>query len=104
VAAAEVLLRHGGFGGGPANPSLGPWTTRVDLASYDALLGKTYSEIGTEPEHAQVPGPAQLLALPGPFNSAFQMVESAIAGRDGPGRAKRSSTASTRRFTGLSVS
>ena len=72
-------------------------TTRVDLARLRSaarqdLLGDRHRSA----QHAQVPGQAQLLALPGPSAGAFQLVESTIAGameRD----ERRSSTASTRR-------
>jgi LmbE family N-acetylglucosaminyl deacetylase len=72
-----------GFGGGGAANQAQPpaRTTRIDLAAYDPLLGKTYSEIGTEARSMhKCQGQAQLLALPGPSAGAFQLVESAIAG------------------------
>src|SRR5437867_922444 len=55
---------------------------RVNLAVYDALLGKTYSEIGTEARSMhKCQGMAQLLALPGPSVATYQLVESAIPGQ-----------------------
>jgi LmbE family N-acetylglucosaminyl deacetylase len=57
-------------------------TCRINLASYDALLGKTYSEIGTEARSMhKCQGMAQLLALPGPSVATYQLVESAIPGQ-----------------------
>ena len=67
----------------------------VDLAAYDPLLGKTYAEIGTEARSMhKCQGMAQLLSLPGPSASTYQLVESSIPGqmqRD----ERRCSTAST---------
>ena len=54
----------------------------INLAVYDPLLGKTYSEIGTEARSMhKCQGMAQLLALPGPSPDSFQLVESTIAGQ-----------------------
>lgn len=70
----------GGPGGG--NPPAGMRTCRVNLAQYDSLLGKTFSEIGTEARSMhKCQGQAQLLALPGPSASTFQLAESAIPGQ-----------------------
>src|SRR5581483_3518664 len=53
-----------GFGGASADA---PKTLRVDLAEYDPLLGRTFSEVGTEARSMhKCQGQAQLLALPGP--------------------------------------
>jgi LmbE family N-acetylglucosaminyl deacetylase len=69
--------RFGGVGEAPAARLL-----NLDLAAYDSLLGKTYSEIGTEARSMhKCQGMAQLLALPGPSNSSFELVESTIAGQ-----------------------
>src|SRR5437867_3948255 len=55
---------------------------RVNLAVYDPLLGKTYSEIGTEARSMhKCQGMAQLLALPGPSVANYQLVESVIPGQ-----------------------
>jgi LmbE family N-acetylglucosaminyl deacetylase len=72
-------------GRGPAPPAV-PLATgrslRLDLASYDPLLGKTYSEIGTEARSMhKCQGMAQLLALPGPSATTYQLVESTIPGQ-----------------------
>ena len=47
-----------------------------------ALLGKTYTEIGTEARSMhKCQGMAQLLSLPGPMSSTYYLAESAIAGQ-----------------------
>jgi LmbE family N-acetylglucosaminyl deacetylase len=69
-----------GFGG----PAPAGRACRVELGVYDALLGKTYAEIGTEARSMhKCQGQAQLLALPGPSASTFQLAESTIAGQLG---------------------
>jgi LmbE family N-acetylglucosaminyl deacetylase len=56
-------------------------TARINLASYDQLLGKTYFEIGTEARSMhKCQGMAQLLALPGPAATAYGLAESSIPG------------------------
>jgi len=67
-----------GGGGQAANAAR---TCRVDLSLYDSLLGRTYSEIGSEARSMhKCQGMAQLLALPGPSNTALQLAETTIAG------------------------
>jgi LmbE family N-acetylglucosaminyl deacetylase len=62
--------------GGGQSPQPAIKTTRCDLAGYDALLGKTYSEIGTEARSMhKCQGVAQLLALPGPSVQNYQLAE-----------------------------
>src|SRR5262249_54890678 len=57
-------------------------TVRINLAAYDHLLGKTYSEIGTEARSMhKCQGMAQLLALPAPAASSYRLVESTIPGQ-----------------------
>ena len=69
------------FGGGANQQPATGRTTRCDLALFDSLLGKTYSEIGTEARSMhKCQGQAQLLALPGPANSVYQLAESTIPG------------------------
>ena len=75
-----------GRGGGPgASPASEPPTTRpvsTNLAIYDSLLGKTYSEIGSEARSMhKCQGTAQLLSLPGPSSADYQLVESSIPGQ-----------------------
>src|SRR4051812_27327235 len=54
----------------------------INLAGYDRLLGRTYAEIGTEARSMhKCQGMAQLLALPGPSSTSYQLVESSIAGQ-----------------------
>ena len=58
-----------GFGG---EQEQGGNTTRINLAVYDRLLGKTYFEIGTEARSMhKCQGMAQLLALPGPVSTSY---------------------------------
>jgi LmbE family N-acetylglucosaminyl deacetylase len=55
--------------------------TRINLSTYDALLGKTYGEIGTEARSMhKCQGMAQLLSLPGPFTTSYQLAESTLGG------------------------
>ena len=70
--------------GGPADPNAErpAHTVSIDLSLYDPLLGKTYTEIGTEARSMhKCQGMAQLLSLPGPISSAYYLAESAIAGQ-----------------------
>ena len=49
---------------------------RVSSSVYDGLLGRTYSEIGTEARSMhKCQGMAQLLALPGPVTRNYRLVE-----------------------------
>src|SRR5438045_2497734 len=62
-----------------ASPAPAVRTLRLNLAGYDGLLGKTYSEIGTEARSMhKCQGMAQLLALPGPSATQYQLVESTL--------------------------
>jgi len=57
-------------------------TTRINLAVYDPLLGKTYSEIGTEARSMhKCQGMAQLLALPGPAATAYRLADTTLPGQ-----------------------
>jgi LmbE family N-acetylglucosaminyl deacetylase len=68
--------------GGPSEQTQSARLLATNLAVYDPLLGKTYSEIGTEARSMhKCQGMAQLLALPGPSPDSFQLVESTIAGQ-----------------------
>jgi LmbE family N-acetylglucosaminyl deacetylase len=70
-----------GFGGGGAPPAQTSAATSVNLATYDPLLGRTYADIGAEARSMhKCQGMAQLLALPGPSTSTFQLVESTLPG------------------------
>jgi LmbE family N-acetylglucosaminyl deacetylase len=65
-----------GFPGEPQTP--GP-VTRVNTSVYDPLLGKTYSEIGTEARSMhKCQGMAQLLALPGQQAATYRLAESTL--------------------------
>ena len=53
--------------------------TRVNTGLYDQILGKTYSEIGTEARSMhKCQGMAQLLALPGPSGASYRLLESTL--------------------------
>jgi LmbE family N-acetylglucosaminyl deacetylase len=55
---------------------------RINVAAYDALLGKSYMEIGTEARSMhKCQGMAQLLALPGPATTVYKLAETAIPGQ-----------------------
>src|ERR671937_1802359 len=69
-----------GFGFAPEPETTGR-TTRINLAVYDPLLGKTYAEIGTEARSMhKCQGMAQLLALPGPATTSYRLAETTIRG------------------------
>jgi len=72
-----------GFGGPPdPNAERPARTLSVDLSGYDALLGKTYAEIGTEARSMhKCQGMAQLLSLPAPLATTYYLAESAVAGQ-----------------------
>src|SRR6267143_1611829 len=84
----KKLYHSGGFGfpGEPVTPGK---LTRVNSAVYDALLGKTYSEIGSEARSMhKCQGMGQLLALPAQSaQSSYQLVETTL-----PGMAQRDET------------
>ena len=71
-------------GFGPPNPNddQSAKVCRINSSVYDALLGHTYSEIGTEARSMhKCQGMAQLLALPGPNVRSYRLVESTISGQ-----------------------
>jgi len=77
----KFYIPTGGFGGrgAPADPS--SRAPSMNLATYDPLLGRTYAEIGVEARSMhKCQGMAQLLALPGPATSTFQLVASTLPG------------------------
>src|SRR2546422_1530734 len=77
----KKLYHSGGFGF-PGEPPTPGKVTRVTSGIYDSLLGKTYAEIGTEARSMhKCQGMAQLLALPGPSVTTYQLVESTIPGQ-----------------------
>lgn len=66
---------------GAGNPQPAVKVTRTNLSLYDSLLGKTYSEIGTEARSMhKCQGQAQLLSLPGIAATNYQLAESTIPG------------------------
>jgi len=73
-----------GFPGSGPPPGAAGNLLSLDLSVYDPLLGKTYDEIGTEARSMhKCQGMAQLLALPAPAVSTFQLVESTMPGQTG---------------------
>lgn len=69
---------------GAAPPEAGATFASVDLATYDPLLGKTYTEIGTEARSMhKCQGMAQLLALPGSSNGSYRLIETILPGEMG---------------------
>src|SRR4051794_11989765 len=71
------------FGGPPDPDAERPaQTLSLDLSGYDALLGKTYAEIGTEARSMhKCQGMAQLLSLPAPLATTYYLAESTVAGQ-----------------------
>ena len=71
-----------GFGGPTEAASLPPGKQlTINLTGYDRLLGKTYAEVGTEARSMhKCQGMAQLLSLPGPVGTTYQLVESMLTG------------------------
>jgi len=71
---------RGGFGGPTErSASTSGNLLSVNMAVYDPLLGQTYAEIGTEARSMhKSQGMAQLLSLPGPAPSTFELVESTL--------------------------
>lgn len=54
----------------------------VNLAVFDRLLGKTYAEVGAEARSMHMcQGTEQLLALPGPSTSSYELAENTITGQ-----------------------
>jgi len=78
----KKLYHSAGFGF-PGEPQPSGRVTRVNAGVYDALLGKTYNEIGTEARSMhKCQGMGQLLSLPAPaFNATYQLVETTIPGQ-----------------------
>src|ERR1043166_4192588 len=72
-----------GFGPPNANaPAEDGKLCRINSSVYDELLGRTYSEIGTEARSMhKCQGMAQVLALPGPVTRTYRLVESTIPGQ-----------------------
>ncbi len=83
-----------GFGrsgrGGPSGGSEGAVRmTTVDTGQYDALLGRTYAEIGSHARSMhKCQGMSPLVSLPGPASASYLLAETTIAGQaGGPERA-----------------
>jgi hypothetical protein len=75
----KKFYQSAGFGFPGELQTPGP-VTRINTAVYDPLLGKTYSEIGSEARSMhKCQGMGQLLALPGASVAAYRLVESNVA-------------------------
>jgi LmbE family N-acetylglucosaminyl deacetylase len=76
---AKKLYQTAGFGF-PGEPPPSGKVTRINASVYDALLGKTYHEIGTEARSMhKCQGMGQLLALPTPaLPVSYQLVETTL--------------------------
>ena len=76
------LYQSGAFGF-PGEPAMVGRTMRVNSSIYDPLLGKTYSEIGTEARSMhKCQGMGQLLSLPASsVLSTYQLVETTLPGQ-----------------------
>src|SRR5262245_5340729 len=71
---------RGSFPGPPERPPSGKVLT-LNEAAYDPLLGRTYADIGAEARSMhKCQGTGQLLSLPGPAASTFELVESTLPG------------------------
>ena len=77
-----------GFFRGEPEPPKGTKLVAVESDVYDALLGRTYAEIGSEARAMhKCQGFGQLLALPGSFSVKYQLADTAI-----PGQAEKDET------------
>src|SRR6267142_750829 len=80
----KKLYHSAGFGF-PGEPAVSGRITRVNSGVYDALLGKTYNEIGAEARSMhKCQGMGQLLSLPAPASASaatYQMDETTLAGQ-----------------------
>ncbi len=76
----KKLYFMAGFGF-QTEPRPGEKSVRIDLATFDPLLGRTYVETGTEARSMhKCQGMAQLLALAGPAATRYELVECTIPG------------------------
>src|SRR5437899_5749311 len=78
----KKLYHSAGFGF-PGEPDRPGRITRINSGVYDPLLGKTYSEIGSEARSMhKCQGAGQLLSLPAPAaQSSYQLVETTLPGQ-----------------------
>ena len=78
----KKLYHLAGFGF-PGEPPPQGSVARINSGVYDQLLGRTYTEIGTEARSMhKCQGMAQLLALPAPaITASYQLVETTMPGQ-----------------------
>jgi LmbE family N-acetylglucosaminyl deacetylase len=81
--ARKFYFTAGGPGGGTqATAQPGAGFCQVETSIFDSLIGRTYAEIGAEARSMhKCQGTVQLLALPGPANRRYQLVETTIPGQ-----------------------
>jgi hypothetical protein len=83
--ARKYYFNAGGFGGARgrgAAPQAEPGFCLVDTSRLDALIGRTYAEIGVEARSMhKCQGTAQLLALPGAAPARYRLVDTTIPGQ-----------------------
>jgi LmbE family N-acetylglucosaminyl deacetylase len=90
----KKLYQSAGFGF-PGEPATAGRIARINSALYDALLGKTYAEIGSEARSMhKCQGMGQLLSLPSRVRASYQLVEPRCR-RSWRRTKRRCSTAST---------
>ena len=76
--------RGGRGGGGGAPGAAAVRMTTVDTGHYDALLGRTYAEIGSHARSMhKCQGMSPLVRLPGPASAAYRLAETTIPGQAG---------------------
>ena len=69
-----------GFGRAPSAPD--PDMTRIDLAVYDPLLGRTYAEIGSHARSMhKCQGMSPLIMLPGRAAASYRLADTTIPGQ-----------------------
>jgi LmbE family N-acetylglucosaminyl deacetylase len=76
---------RGGRGGSPSTPDgAAPRMTTVDTGQFDALLGRTYAEIGSHARSMhKCQGMSPLVRLPGPASARYRLAEATIPGQVG---------------------
>ena len=105
-----MKLYHSAGFGFPGEAQAPGRITRINSGVYDALLGKTYNEIGTEARSMhKCQGMGQLLSLPAPASTAsYQLVETTLPAQQQKDETSLfdgvdSSLLSLARFAGASV-